>query len=344
MNQNRAWAYFAVLLSILMHASIASLGNFQLNEAGSKGGSLSVTVAGHSNDSGLQSSQNINTDSVPSSENTPVSELNTEPTPPDPIAAETTTSTENTPVSELDTVPTPPDPIAAETKTPTEDTSASEFKIEQSTVPVAAKKIIRTEVSTKQEQTEELPTTKPVEEPKQLAEKKAKPVTERVEKAQAHKPVEQKTNPTASSKQAKMSPATTESQSAAASASPEGQEMNMSSMNQTGSTTSKATAGIGIVIPITPDVTAIPLYHLIPKPPYPSRARDHGEEGTVIIAILVSTDGSVADANITKSSGYPLLDGSALSTVKAKWRFKPATKNNKPVESWVRAPIHFSIY
>lgn len=288
MNQDRARALTAVMLSILAHASAATLGNFQLDKAGSDVGTLSVTVAGYTNHAALQSPQDVKTESV----------------------------------------------------TRSEGTSPSKLDIEPSTDPIAAKTAIRTEDTPEQEQTEELPTTKQVKKPKQLAEEIAKPVTELAEKAQPRKRVERKTNPSTSSNEANMNSAASKSQTEAAS--DDGQESNMASINQTGSTGS--TAAVGIDAPIKPDVTAIPLYHLIPKPPYPSRSRDHGEAGTVIIAILVSADGSVADAHVATSSGYPLLDGSALSTVKAKWRFKPATNNGKPVASWVRAPINFSIY
>jgi protein TonB len=95
--------------------------------------------------------------------------------------------------------------------------------------------------------------------------------------------------------------------------------------------------------PQVPDVTAVPLYHLIPKPAYPSRSRDLAEEGVVIIAVLVGKDGGVLEAYVSESSGYPLLDGSALTTVIRKWRFKPGMRRGTAVPSWVRVPIKFSI-
>ena len=96
-------------------------------------------------------------------------------------------------------------------------------------------------------------------------------------------------------------------------------------------------------MPEIPDVTAMPLYYLIPKPPYPSRSRDLGEEGLVIVAVLVSKDGSVLEAYVSDSSGFPLLDGSALATVKEQWRFKPGMRGGNAVSSWVRVPIKFNI-
>ena len=107
--------------------------------------------------------------------------------------------------------------------------------------------------------------------------------------------------------------------------------------------TGQAAATQLLPVPEIPDVTAVPLYYLIPKPAYPSRSRDLGEEGLVIIAVLVSKDGSVLEAYVSEPSGYPLLDGSALATVTEKWRFKPGMRHGKAVPSWVRVPINFSI-
>jgi len=92
-----------------------------------------------------------------------------------------------------------------------------------------------------------------------------------------------------------------------------------------------------------PEVSALPLYHLIPKPPYPKRSRELGEQGRVIVAILVSAEGEVTQAYVETSSGHPLLDGSALATVIEKWRFQPARHQGRPVATWVRVPIDFKI-
>ncbi|HIM96007.1 MAG TPA: energy transducer TonB [Gammaproteobacteria bacterium] len=106
---------------------------------------------------------------------------------------------------------------------------------------------------------------------------------------------------------------------------------------------SKQTSEQGLIKLHTPVVSAIPLYHMIQKPPYPVRSRDLGEEGTVTIAIKVAADGSVIEAYISKTSGYTLLDGSALSTVTSQWRFKPARRAGNPVDAWVKVPIKFNI-
>ncbi|MBP8674978.1 MAG: energy transducer TonB, partial [Acetomicrobium sp.] len=57
------------------------------------------------------------------------------------------------------------------------------------------------------------------------------------------------------------------------------------------------------------------------KPTYPLISRRRGEEGTTTIYVRVSSDGTVVEANVYKSSGYDLLDESALKAVK-QWVFK----------------------
>ena len=43
------------------------------------------------------------------------------------------------------------------------------------------------------------------------------------------------------------------------------------------------------------------------------------------------------------SSGSPLLDDSAVETVRSKWRFMPARRGNAPIDSRVTFPIRFSL-
>ena len=280
MNVDRARAPAAIVLSILAHASAAMLGHFELGEAGSVAGSLSVSVAGYANPATPQLPRDVPTESVDRPESTPDSAADVEP---EPVVPETAVADEVLPV---------------------------------------------------QEQVKEPPVAKPVKKPVHKEVATAQPA-----KKAPSEPVERKSAPVASFIEATKKSAVSKPQPVAPSS--EAQETDTASMYQADPT--GRAAAKGIVAAITPEMTAIPLYHLIPKPVYPSRSRDLGEEGMVIIAILVAANGSVADAYVSTSSGYSLLDGSALSTVKAKWRFRPAINRGKPVASWVRAPINFNI-
>lgn len=78
------------------------------------------------------------------------------------------------------------------------------------------------------------------------------------------------------------------------------------------------------------------------KPVYPRLSRVSNEQGTVILRVLVKADGSAGQVEIRTSSGYPLLDKSASTTVQS-WRFSPATANGKPVDEWYEVAIPFKL-
>ncbi|MBW1984873.1 MAG: energy transducer TonB, partial [Deltaproteobacteria bacterium] len=65
-------------------------------------------------------------------------------------------------------------------------------------------------------------------------------------------------------------------------------------------------------------------------------------QGTVVLRVLVTTNGMVSKLNILKSSGYWILDKSALTAVKD-WMFEPGTDGSKKVDMWVEQPIRFQL-
>ena len=77
-----------------------------------------------------------------------------------------------------------------------------------------------------------------------------------------------------------------------------------------------------------------------PTPDYPALSVRKGEEGRVLMMVLVSADGAAEDVQIEKSSGFDRLDNAAVAAVK-KWRFIPAKKNNQPLSAYVRVPMPF---
>ncbi len=91
------------------------------------------------------------------------------------------------------------------------------------------------------------------------------------------------------------------------------------------------------------DGLARPAYGSNPKPPYPLAARRLGVEGVVLLEVLVRADGSPAEVHVRTSSGSPLLDDSAVETVRSRWRFVPARRGNERVESRVTFPIRFRL-
>ena len=89
-----------------------------------------------------------------------------------------------------------------------------------------------------------------------------------------------------------------------------------------------------------PAADAYPLYRENLPPVYPEIARIRGYEGVVLVYAEILPDGRVGNMKIRKSSGYAILDKSAVEAVKP-WKFEPAKKSGKPLTVWVEVPIKF---
>ncbi|MCX7891033.1 MAG: energy transducer TonB [Burkholderiales bacterium] len=79
-----------------------------------------------------------------------------------------------------------------------------------------------------------------------------------------------------------------------------------------------------------------------PPPRYPVSARRNGEEGTVMLRVLVTPDGRPGKVQLERSSGSPALDSAALEAVE-RWRFVPARRGSESVEAWVLVPLVFRL-
>jgi periplasmic protein TonB len=102
-----------------------------------------------------------------------------------------------------------------------------------------------------------------------------------------------------------------------------------------------AEAASPAVVAVAPaSVNAAYLHNPLPR--YPAAARRAGEQGTVMLRVLVSRDGTPARVEVDKSSGSPHLDAAARETVKA-WRFAPARRGAEAIESWVVVPVVFRL-
>lgn len=78
------------------------------------------------------------------------------------------------------------------------------------------------------------------------------------------------------------------------------------------------------------------------KPLYPPSARTSGQEGTVTIHLRVSSKGEVDFAEIGRSSGFAVLDQSAITTVR-KARFKPAAHNGHTIPAELDLKFQFKL-
>ncbi len=87
-----------------------------------------------------------------------------------------------------------------------------------------------------------------------------------------------------------------------------------------------------------------PRYRVPPKPAvYPARAIELGQQGEVLIRVRLDLDGSAAEIRLWRSSGFDLLDRSALAAVRG-WHFHPAIRGGRPVAAWVEIPVRFHLH
>ncbi|MGQ9508134.1 MAG: energy transducer TonB [Thermodesulfobacteriota bacterium] len=85
-----------------------------------------------------------------------------------------------------------------------------------------------------------------------------------------------------------------------------------------------------------------PKYAVNPKPLYPREARKRGYEGEVLLKVEVLSNGRVGKIEVKSSSGYEILDRSAIETVK-RWKFVSAQKGEERISVWVNIPIKFQL-
>ncbi|HWU03496.1 MAG TPA: energy transducer TonB, partial [Novosphingobium sp.] len=76
------------------------------------------------------------------------------------------------------------------------------------------------------------------------------------------------------------------------------------------------------------------------NPVYPLESRRQREMGTVVLNLLLGTDGRVSEISVATSSGFARLDRAALDAVR-KWRWAPTTRNGEPVMVRGIVPIPF---
>ncbi|PHY07494.1 MAG: energy transducer TonB [Alcaligenaceae bacterium] len=77
-----------------------------------------------------------------------------------------------------------------------------------------------------------------------------------------------------------------------------------------------------------------------PAPAYPSQSRRLKEEGTVLLLVRVSAEGTPLSVEIRNSSGFERLDEAGLQAVR-QWRFVPAKRGSENVAASVLVPIQF---
>jgi protein TonB len=98
-----------------------------------------------------------------------------------------------------------------------------------------------------------------------------------------------------------------------------------------------------IAMPTGPIAASHLEYVTAPPPKYPREAMREGAQGTVMLRVLVDTDGTPLEVSIDKSSGNKSLDREARQHVLKNWRFRPAMRDGVPVQAYGLVPIDFSL-
>ena len=78
-------------------------------------------------------------------------------------------------------------------------------------------------------------------------------------------------------------------------------------------------------------------------PTYPALARQAGIEGTVLLRVIVGTDGKVESASVIQSDVTPAMEKAALAAAR-KFLFKPAKQRTVPVRASMAVPIRFKLH
>lgn len=80
----------------------------------------------------------------------------------------------------------------------------------------------------------------------------------------------------------------------------------------------------------------------LPSPRYPTLSVRRGEEGLVLLRVVVGPDGRVLSVEVLRDPGFGLLREAAEDAVR-RATFRPALRNGHPVRSTIEIPIRFDL-
>ena len=124
-----------------------------------------------------------------------------------------------------------------------------------------------------------------------------------------------------------------------------------------------ATAPVNVPVSVTapvapaPSVVAVPApsppakvdmpttvadYQTKSPPVYPAMSKRIGEQGRVVVRVLISVDGVPQQAEVHQSSGFGRLDRSAVEAA-MRSRYVPLKRGGIPEATWVLAPMEFKL-
>ena len=75
---------------------------------------------------------------------------------------------------------------------------------------------------------------------------------------------------------------------------------------------------------------------------YPTDAKEAGKKGIVVCKVIVEKDGTLSDAQVTRSV-FPSLDNEALRVINSMPRWTPGMQNSNPVRVRFTIPVSFKL-
>ena len=104
-----------------------------------------------------------------------------------------------------------------------------------------------------------------------------------------------------------------------------------------------------VVVPAAPAAptkvdlpTTVADYQAKSPPVYPAMSRRMGEQGRVVMRVLIGADGVPQQAEVQQSSGHGRLDRAAADAV-MRWRYVPGKRGGLPETMWFQVPIEFKL-
>jgi len=78
------------------------------------------------------------------------------------------------------------------------------------------------------------------------------------------------------------------------------------------------------------------------QPPYPPAMQRIGTEGRAVVRVLIGVDGRVKAVEPVEATDAAFHEATERQALR-RWRFKPATRDGQPVESWKTMAVRFVI-
>ena len=79
-----------------------------------------------------------------------------------------------------------------------------------------------------------------------------------------------------------------------------------------------------------------------PPPDYPRMSKRLGEQGKVVVKVLIGEDGRAQKVELLTTSGFERLDKSAMEAA-MRWRYVPGKRGGVAEAMWYQVPIQFTL-